>query len=140
MSQRAWIAALAAAQAMTTTAQAQDGTPTVEELWAIVQQQQAEIRELRQLLSTAEQDIEDTTERLAQTEQQVEATGSFVETLEAPAASDTTLGAYWSDRLGKEAFLAFQASARGGVVRVRLAADRTMLAGRAVTVSQRERT
>lgn len=86
--------ALAVAQVCQVTAYAQQGTPTVEELWAIVQQQQAEIRELRGMLTAAEQEIDTTTDRLTQTEQQVEATGSYVESLEAPAASDTTLGAY----------------------------------------------
>lgn len=44
------------------------------------------------------------------------------------------LGPYWGDKLGKDEMLAFQASARGGVVRVRLAGDRVKLAGKAVTV------
>jgi PhzF family phenazine biosynthesis protein len=48
------------------------------------------------------------------------------------------LGPYWSRQLGKEAFVAYQASARGGVVRVRLAGDRVHLGGRAVTVLRGE--
>jgi PhzF family phenazine biosynthesis protein len=44
------------------------------------------------------------------------------------------LGPYWGLKLGKDEMLAFQASARGGVVRVRLAGDRVKLAGKAVTV------
>jgi len=48
------------------------------------------------------------------------------------------LGPYWSKRLGKEEFLAYQASARGGVVRVRLAGERVRLGGRAVTVIRGE--
>jgi PhzF family phenazine biosynthesis protein len=48
------------------------------------------------------------------------------------------LGPYWSKRLGKEEFLAYQASARGGVVRVRLAGERVCLGGRAVTVLRGE--
>jgi PhzF family phenazine biosynthesis protein len=48
------------------------------------------------------------------------------------------LGPYWSKRLGKDEFLAYQASARGGVVRVRLAGERVRLGGRAVTVLQGE--
>jgi predicted PhzF superfamily epimerase YddE/YHI9 len=44
------------------------------------------------------------------------------------------LGPYWQGRLGKSEFTAFQASARGGVVHVRVAGDRTFLGGQAVTV------
>jgi PhzF family phenazine biosynthesis protein len=44
------------------------------------------------------------------------------------------LGPFWSARLGKTAFLAYQASPRGGVVRVRVAGDRVQLGGQAVTV------
>ena len=44
------------------------------------------------------------------------------------------LGPFWSERLGKTEMAAFQASARGGIVRVRVAADRVFLAGHAVTV------
>jgi PhzF family phenazine biosynthesis protein len=46
------------------------------------------------------------------------------------------LGPFWSRRLGKEDFLARQISARGGVLKVRLAGDRVLLAGQAVTVLQ----
>src|SRR2546425_261579 len=48
------------------------------------------------------------------------------------------LGPYWGERLGKRELLAYQASARGGVVRVRLAGDRVSLGGQAVTVLQGE--
>ena len=44
------------------------------------------------------------------------------------------LGPYWRNRFGKDEFVACQASARGGVVHVRVAEDRTYLGGRAVTV------
>jgi len=44
------------------------------------------------------------------------------------------LGPYWQERLGKSELLAYQASARGGVVRVRVAGDRVRLGGQAVTV------
>jgi len=40
---------------------------------------------------------------------------------------------YWSKRLGKSALLAYQASARGGILRVRLSGDRVKIAGQAVT-------
>ena len=44
------------------------------------------------------------------------------------------LGPYWSERLGKSELTGFQASKRGGVVRVRVAGDRVFLGGKAVTV------
>jgi len=44
------------------------------------------------------------------------------------------LGPYWAPRVGKNELLAYQASARGGVLRVRVAGDRVRVAGRAVTV------
>lgn len=46
------------------------------------------------------------------------------------------LGPYWAGRLGKNDLLGYQASARGGVVRVGLRGERVLLAGRAVTVIQ----
>jgi len=48
------------------------------------------------------------------------------------------LGPYWGERLGKNEFTAYQASARGGVVRVRLSRDRVILGGQAVTVMRGE--
>jgi PhzF family phenazine biosynthesis protein len=48
------------------------------------------------------------------------------------------LGPYWQGRLGKSQFTAYQASARGGVVHVRVAGDRTYLGGQAVTVLRGE--
>jgi PhzF family phenazine biosynthesis protein len=48
------------------------------------------------------------------------------------------LGPHWRDRLGKSEFVAFQASARGGVVHVRVTDDRTFLGGQAVTVVRGE--
>jgi PhzF family phenazine biosynthesis protein len=44
------------------------------------------------------------------------------------------LGPYWGERLGKSELTGWQASARGGLVRVRLAGPRVKLGGRAVTV------
>jgi PhzF family phenazine biosynthesis protein len=49
-------------------------------------------------------------------------------------SSHTALGPYWAGRLGKTEMIGFQASARGGVVRVRLNGDRVILGGQAVTV------
>ncbi len=48
------------------------------------------------------------------------------------------LGPYWSKKLGKNEFVAFQASARGGVLKVRVTGDRVFLGGRAVTVLKGE--
>lgn len=44
------------------------------------------------------------------------------------------LGPYWRSRLGRDVLTGYQASARGGVVRVRVAGDRVHLGGQAVTV------
>jgi predicted PhzF superfamily epimerase YddE/YHI9 len=48
------------------------------------------------------------------------------------------LGPYWSARLGRSEFAAFQASPRGGVLRVRVAGDRVFLAGQAVSLLRGE--
>ena len=48
------------------------------------------------------------------------------------------LAPYWSHRLGKNEFRAFQASARGGFLKVRLEGDRVVLIGQAVTVLKGE--
>ena len=48
------------------------------------------------------------------------------------------LGPFWGERLGKSELRAYQASARGGEVRVRLAGERVLLGGEAVTVLRGE--
>jgi predicted PhzF superfamily epimerase YddE/YHI9 len=48
------------------------------------------------------------------------------------------LGPFWAGRLGKKELLAYQASARGGVIRVRVGAERVFLGGQAVTVLRGE--
>jgi PhzF family phenazine biosynthesis protein len=48
------------------------------------------------------------------------------------------LAPFWGARLGRTEMTGFQASARGGVVRVRLAGDRVILGGQAVTVLRGE--
>jgi PhzF family phenazine biosynthesis protein len=53
-------------------------------------------------------------------------------------SSHTVLAPYWASRLGKTSFTAFQASARGGVLHVRLAGDRVKIGGMAVTVIKGE--
>ncbi len=47
---------------------------------------------------------------------------------------------YWSAKLGKKELMAYQASARGGELRVRLDGDRVRLGGQAVTVLRGELT
>jgi len=53
-------------------------------------------------------------------------------------SSHTVLVPYWAGRLGKTEFTAFQASARGGILHLRLAGDRVKIAGKAVTVIRGE--
>jgi predicted PhzF superfamily epimerase YddE/YHI9 len=48
------------------------------------------------------------------------------------------LAPFWGGRLGKTELTGFQASARGGVVGVRVRGDRVALRGRAVSVSRGE--
>lgn len=48
------------------------------------------------------------------------------------------LAPYWSEKLGKDEMVGYQASARGGTVRVKVAGDRVLLRGRAVTVLRGE--
>jgi PhzF family phenazine biosynthesis protein len=48
------------------------------------------------------------------------------------------LGPLWGERLGKTSMVGYQASPRGGVVRVTLAGDRVLLGGQAVTVLRAE--
>jgi PhzF family phenazine biosynthesis protein len=48
------------------------------------------------------------------------------------------VGPYWSGRLGKNPLVGYQASARGGLVRMELAGDRVRLGGQAVTVFRGE--
>ncbi len=45
---------------------------------------------------------------------------------------------FWRKRLGKSEFVAFQASARGGVVKVRAVKNRVFLSGKATTVAKGE--
>jgi predicted PhzF superfamily epimerase YddE/YHI9 len=49
-----------------------------------------------------------------------------------------SLGPYWGAKLEMQEMLAFQASPRGGEVRVRLGGDRVYLGGQAVTVLKAE--
>lgn len=51
-------------------------------------------------------------------------------------SAHTSLAPYWSHKLGKTDFMAYQASARGGVLKVRLRGDRVAISGQAVMVMQ----
>ncbi|SPE25248.1 putative enzyme [Candidatus Sulfopaludibacter sp. SbA3] len=62
------------------------------------------------------------------------APGSGIDEDPVTGSAHTALGPYWAEKLGKTELTAFQASARGGVVRVRMAGDRVKLGGQAVTV------
>ncbi len=48
------------------------------------------------------------------------------------------LGPYWAEKLGKNKLLSYQASPRGGEIRVRLTKDRAFVGGKAITVLRGE--
>jgi predicted PhzF superfamily epimerase YddE/YHI9 len=48
------------------------------------------------------------------------------------------LGPFWSKKLGRDEFVAYQASSRGGKMRVRVLGERMRLGGKAVTVLRGE--
>jgi PhzF family phenazine biosynthesis protein len=48
------------------------------------------------------------------------------------------LGPYWQHKLFKDSFTAYQASARGGIVKVRVVNERVKLTGQAVIVLRGE--
>jgi PhzF family phenazine biosynthesis protein len=64
------------------------------------------------------------------------APGSGIDEDPVTGSAHTALGPYWGAKLGKTEMTGYQASARGGVVRVRLNGDRIILGGQAVTVMQ----
>jgi PhzF family phenazine biosynthesis protein len=66
------------------------------------------------------------------------APGSGIDEDPVTGSAHVCLGPFWAARLGKTEFLAYQASPRGGVVKVRMAGDRVMLGGQAVTVLRGE--
>jgi len=53
-------------------------------------------------------------------------------------SSHSVLGPFWKNRLGKTELLGYQASKRGGTVRVRVGDRRVFIGGKAVTVLQSE--
>jgi PhzF family phenazine biosynthesis protein len=66
------------------------------------------------------------------------APGSGIDEDPVTGSAHCALGPFWAKRLGKATFVAFQASARGGVVKVRVEGDRVLLGGQAVTVMRGE--
>ncbi len=64
------------------------------------------------------------------------APGSGVDEDPVTGSSHTALGPYWRAKLGKSEMTGYQASPRGGVVRLRLDGDRIILGGQAVTVME----
>jgi PhzF family phenazine biosynthesis protein len=62
------------------------------------------------------------------------APGSGIDEDPVTGSSHTALAPYWSAKLGKSEMTGFQASERGGVVKVRVKGDRVVLCGQAVTV------
>lgn len=68
------------------------------------------------------------------------APGSGIDEDPVTGSSHCCLGPYWKGRLGRSEFVAYQASARGGTIRVRVGGDRVYLGGKAVTVARGELT
>jgi len=66
------------------------------------------------------------------------APGSGIDEDPVTGSSHCCLTPYWAQRLGKNEMNAYQASLRGGAVRVRLDEDRVKLGGRAITVLRGE--
>jgi hypothetical protein len=63
-------------------------TPGIDEIWAIVQQQQEEIRQLKQQLAVAD-------EQLTEARQEIDATGDYLEAMDRPAElAATSIGGY----------------------------------------------
>jgi predicted PhzF superfamily epimerase YddE/YHI9 len=66
------------------------------------------------------------------------APGAGVDEDPVTGSAHCALGPYWAGRLGKPALVAYQASQRGGVVRVCVQGERVILGGQAVTVLRGE--
>lgn len=66
------------------------------------------------------------------------APGSGIDEDPVTGSAHACLGPFWQQRLGKTEFVGYQASARGGVVRVRVNGDRVILSGKAVTTLRGE--
>jgi|SRR5579871_2029291 len=66
------------------------------------------------------------------------APGSGIDEDPVTGSAHCALGPHWSRKLGRSSFTAYQASARGGIVRVTVKGERVILGGQAVTVLQGE--
>jgi PhzF family phenazine biosynthesis protein len=66
------------------------------------------------------------------------APGSGIDEDPVTGSAHCCLGPFWEKRLGKSDFTAYQASKRGGVVRVVVRGERVLLEGQAVTVMEGE--
>ena len=68
------------------------------------------------------------------------APGSGIDEDPVTGSAHCALAPFWAARLGKTSMTGYQASARGGVVKVRVEGDRVVLIGQAVTVLRGELT
>jgi PhzF family phenazine biosynthesis protein len=66
------------------------------------------------------------------------APGAGVDEDPATGSAHCALAPHWAARLGKKEMVGYQASARGGTIRVRVVGDRVKLGGQAVTVLKGE--
>lgn len=66
------------------------------------------------------------------------APGSGIDEDPVTGSAHSALAPFWGSRLGKNEMIGFQASARGGVVKVRLNSGRVYISGQAVTVLRGE--
>jgi len=66
------------------------------------------------------------------------APGSGIDEDPVTGSAHCALGPHWASQLGKSDLIAYQASTRGGVVRVSVKGDRVILGGQAVTVLRGE--
>lgn len=90
-------AVLLAAMVICSTASGADEMPaSIDDLWLIIQRQQAEIDSLRDEVRATRQDVNSTNDKVAMTEARVEATGDYVDTLATLQSrpSTTTVGGY----------------------------------------------
>jgi PhzF family phenazine biosynthesis protein len=53
-------------------------------------------------------------------------------------SAHSCLAPYWCQRLGRQELVGYQASARGGTVRVKMAGDRVLISGKAITTLKGE--
>jgi len=66
------------------------------------------------------------------------APGSGIDEDPVTGSAHCALAPYWGDRLQKTAFLAYQASARGGDLKLNWQGDRVLISGQAITVMRAE--